>query len=119
MTDHKSHAKRRSRAASKTQPSEPVEAEEETRPDVHLVLLLHGLYGSPSNLWCLEEEIRAPCQSRKPEGGDEDGASAVPATPSSDDGHLETVVLNARSYIGAQTWDGIDVNAQRVAKEVS
>ncbi|GMK57805.1 hypothetical protein CspeluHIS016_0406390 [Cutaneotrichosporon spelunceum] len=66
--------------------------------DVHLVLLLHGLYGSSANLWCLEEEIeRAHAAS---------------------DCRLELHTLNANSYTGALTWDGIDVNAHRVASEV-
>ncbi|BEJ12904.1 hypothetical protein CspHIS471_0300780 [Cutaneotrichosporon sp. HIS471] len=75
-------------------------ADRESQPptDVHLVLLLHGLYGSSTNLWCLEEEI-----SR--------------AHAASDCG-LELHILNAHSYGGALTWDGIDVNAHRVAKEV-
>lgn len=69
-----------------------------TGGNVHFVLLLHGLYGSSANLWCLEEEIAV-------------------AHEKSDDG-LQLHVLNAGGYAGAHTWDGIDVNAWRVANEV-
>ncbi len=80
---------------------EPAEDTTPSAPptDVHLVLLLHGLYGSSANLWCLEEEIEH-------------------AHAASDCG-LELHVLNAREYGGALTWDGIDVNAHRVAREVN
>lgn len=67
--------------------------------DVHLCLLLHGLYGSPSNLWCLEDEV--------------DKAHAAAGS------HLELAVLNATSYSGPKTWDGVDVIAHGVAQEVS
>lgn len=67
--------------------------------DVHLCLLLHGLYGSPANLWCLEEEV----------------AKAHAAAGS----HLELAVLNATSYSGPKTWDGVDVIAHGVTHEVS
>ncbi|CAK9782749.1 DUF676-domain-containing protein [Cutaneotrichosporon oleaginosum] len=66
--------------------------------DVHFVLLLHGLYGSAANLWCLEEEIERAHDSS--------------------DCALDLHILNAREYGGALTWDGIDVNAHRVANEV-
>ncbi|EJT46306.1 lipid particle protein [Trichosporon asahii var. asahii CBS 2479] len=65
--------------------------------DVHLCLLLHGLYGSPSNLWCLEEEVERAHNSAG--------------------SHLELVVLNATSYSGPKTWDGVDVIAHGVAQE--
>lgn len=67
--------------------------------DVHLCLLLHGLYGSPSNLWCLEEEVERAHNSAG--------------------SHLELAVLNATSYSGPKTWDGVDVIAHGVAQEVS
>jgi hypothetical protein len=77
----------------------PLSAPPSAPTDVHLVLLLHGLYGSSANLWCLEEEIER-------------------AHAASDCG-LELHILNAREYGGALTWDGIDVNAHRVAREVN
>lgn len=67
--------------------------------DVHLCLLLHGLYGSPSNLWCLEEEVE---KAHNTAGS-----------------HLGLAVLNATSYSGPKTWDGVDVIAHGVAQEVS
>lgn len=67
--------------------------------DVHLCLLLHGLYGSPSNLWCLEEEVKRAHNSAG--------------------SHLELAVLNATSYSGPKTWDGVDVIAHGVTQEVS
>lgn len=98
--------------------------EEPDTRDVHLVLLLHGLYGSPANLWCLEEELAAVhngvAGGASGASGDEDeervqsaAAEAAAARPD-----LALVVLNAKSYVAARTWDGIDVNAQRVAEEV-
>lgn len=82
-----------------SQPPDAKEDQSSTATDVHLVLLLPGLYGSSANLWCLEEEI----------------ALAHEASHSD----LELHVLNASGYGGAHTWDGIDVNAHRVAQEVS
>lgn len=67
--------------------------------DVHLCLLLHGLYGSPSNLWCLEEQVHAEHDALGP--------------------GLDLAVLNAASYSGPKTWDGVDVIAYGVAQEVS
>lgn len=81
-----------------TLPTGPPSSTGATNTDVHFVLLLHGLYGSAANLWCLEEEIAR-------------------AHDDSDCG-LDLHVLNAREYAGAHTWDGIDVNAHRVANEV-
>lgn len=79
--------------------------------DVHLVLLLHGLYGSPANLWCLEEEIRKAHYGDDTEDEEKRTAKDAP--------ELDLVVLNAKSYSAAMTWDGIDVNAHRVSEEVS
>lgn len=68
------------------------------KTDVHLVLLLHGLYGSPTNLWCLEEEIRTAHEECNCD--------------------LDLSVVVVGGYAGAQTWDGIDVNAHTAAEEV-
>ncbi|WWD16888.1 hypothetical protein CI109_101320 [Kwoniella shandongensis] len=94
---------------------------------VHLIILIHGLYGSTLNLKVVEEElIRA--------GGEvEQGASASshggpPTTSKSSTGHkseykdggggIETVVYLAQSIKGPRTWDGIDICAHRITEEV-
>ncbi|KAL1411241.1 hypothetical protein Q8F55_002192 [Vanrija albida] len=94
---------------------------ESPRTPVHLVVLLHGLYGAPANLWCLEAEARAlHAELREGSGGasgdakarsDDDDDAAVTAP--------QLAVLVAKSYVGQRTWDGIDVNAHRAADEVS
>ncbi|RXK37010.1 hypothetical protein M231_05717 [Tremella mesenterica] len=62
----------------------------------HLILLLHGLYGSPDNLTvCAQELNKATSKSS-----------------------LQVKVLVAKSYMGSHTWDGIDINARRVYKEL-
>ena len=63
---------------------------------IHLVVLLHGLYGSPSNLAVPAEEIANASSSSR----------------------LPVHVFLPAGYEGAHTWDGIDVNARRVAREV-
>jgi hypothetical protein len=96
----------------------PCPSSQRSKPrNVHLALLLHGLYGSPTNLWCLEEELRTAHENtreQKPRG--ETDANQSDNSPSTAD--LDLVVLNANSYVAARTWDGIDVNAQRVSEEV-
>jgi pimeloyl-ACP methyl ester carboxylesterase len=67
---------------------------------VHLVVLIHGLYGSPANLSVIKEEIINA-------GADQPG----PSPP-------EIVVLVCKSFSGSHTWDGIDVNAFRASKEI-
>lgn len=111
------------------------------RQDVHLVLLLHGLYGAPANLWCLEEEVAAAGARARETAAGAAGAGAAAAADSAPASHhlsaaptqsgakgvddpaadraLQIAVLNARSYEHARTWDGIDVNAHRVGEEVS
>jgi len=105
-----------SAAASSLIPSTPTTVTPNSHKtlNVHLVLLLHGLYGSPANLWCLEEEIANLNKSaQEAAAAAEEEASPGGSTPP------DIVVLNASSYGGAHTWDGIDVNAQRVEQEVS
>lgn len=67
---------------------------------VHLVVLIHGLYGSPANLTVVEEEIiRA--------GSEQTGLDAP-----------RVLVHVCKSFTGSHTWDGIDVNAWKASKEV-
>ena len=68
---------------------------------VHLVILIHGLYGSPANLTVVAEEV-AKAAATSHNGGND----------------FETVVHICRSFTGSHTWDGIDVNAKRASHEI-
>jgi hypothetical protein len=95
----------------------PVSMQEEDRRDrqVHLILLIHGLYGSPANLAVIKEEVIRAARS---------GSRSTNSGPSGDDedGHgpdqSDVVVLVATSFKGSHTWDGIDVNAHRASIEI-
>ncbi len=63
---------------------------------VHLIILIHGLYGTPSNLAVIRSEL------------EEAGRHA----------ELPIAAYTTTSFTGSHTWDGIDVNAHRAAKEV-
>ncbi|KAL7419947.1 hypothetical protein Q5752_005866 [Cryptotrichosporon argae] len=81
---------------------------------VHLVFLLHGLFGSPANLGALVsalERTHTAAESRG-EGGVDDSDEGT------GNAGLELRVLLAKSYVGGRTWDGIDVNAWRAADEL-
>ena len=67
---------------------------------VHLVILIHGLYGSPSNLKVVAEELAKAAEAKE-------------------EGEYEVVVHLTKSFSGSHTWDGVDVNAHRAADEVS
>lgn len=64
---------------------------------VHLIILVHGLYGNPANLSVVQSELEI---------------AAIDAKPS-------IVVYALASFTGSRTWDGVDVNAHRAAQEVS
>jgi hypothetical protein len=66
---------------------------------IHLIILIHGLYGSPSNLKVLAEEIGIASEAKE-------------------QGEHEVVVHLTKSFSGSHTWDGVDVNAHRAADEV-
>lgn len=111
---------------------------------VHLVLLIHGLYGSPQNLDVVKEELLAAdlgshcfaplgSGSRNPEDDshhyreDEDEEAEVLSELGFGESHkgtsqgstrLEVIPLVATSFTWARTWDGVDVNAHRAAEEV-
>lgn len=70
-------------------------------PSVHLITIIHGLYGSHDNLLQAQTELERAY------------------TSSDDKGKLQVVVLNAKGIKGSLTYDGIDVGAYSVAKEVS
>lgn len=91
---------------------------------VHLILLIHGLYGSPKNLSVTAEELHnaaLPSSSSS--------THVAPSSSSYDHDHQsageqgdperdEVVVHIAKSFTGSHTWDGIDVNAERAAREL-
>ena len=66
----------------------------------HLILLIHGLFGSPRNLEVLEEELRKA------------------HTDHHTDSSQKLSILVAKSFTGGHTWDGIDVNAWRASQEI-
>jgi pimeloyl-ACP methyl ester carboxylesterase len=68
---------------------------------VHLVVLIHGLYGSPNNLAVIHEELV--------KAADADVCASH---------NIETVVHVCKSFTGSHTWDGIDVNAWKASQEV-
>lgn len=63
---------------------------------VHLILLIHGLYGTPANLSVVRAELEHAAQESE----------------------LPVVIHITTSFTGSHTWDGIDVNAHRAAQEV-
>jgi hypothetical protein len=100
---------------------------------VHLIVLIHGLYGNPDNLKVVKEELeRASGHGRssdasKYQDGEEDevenlldpssSASSSSSARSKRDG-LEVKILVCKSFTGSHTWDGIDVNAHKAAGEI-
>ncbi|CAD6582879.1 MAG: hypothetical protein TREMPRED_003411, partial [Tremellales sp. Tagirdzhanova-0007] len=63
---------------------------------VHLIILIHGLYGVVANLAAIRSEL------------EEQGRNLNPL--------IATYITT--SFTGSHTWDGIDVNAHRAAKEI-
>lgn len=110
---------------------------------VHLVVLIHGLYGSPENLHTVREELLAVVdrdEAQRDEGEVEallDGEvvtgaaartrskgkgrarSATPAEHEQRRERMKLEVLLCQSFQGSKTWDGVDVNAHRASQEVS
>lgn len=104
---------------------------------VHLIIVIHGLYGSTLNLKVVEEElIRAGGEVERGAEADNDGGP--PTSSKTSTGHgvggaaiqgdlegkgsktgTETVVYLAQSIKGTRTWDGIDVCSHRITEEVS
>jgi len=92
---------------------------------VHLILLIHGLYGSPKNLSTTAEELHkaALAGSGRYESSSTSLQAKTEAEPELEgsDRQLEqdeVVVHIAKSFTGSHTWDGIDVNAEKAAKEL-
>ena len=79
---------------------------------VHLAILIHGLYGSPTNLVALRDELTAAHSSLQ-------SSPRIPESSSSESPRpLELVVLRPKSFTGGRTYDGIDICAHRSAAEV-
>ncbi|WOO81083.1 Putative lipase [Vanrija pseudolonga] len=94
---------------------------DQPRTPVHLVVLLHGLYGAPANLWCLEAEAAALHEELRKGSGESGESDVERSTDDADDVSApapQLAVLVAKSYVGQRTWDGIDVNAHRAADEI-
>ncbi|WVF66937.1 hypothetical protein IAT40_001680 [Kwoniella sp. CBS 6097] len=99
---------------------------------VHLVVLIHGLYGSTINLSAVEQELLSLATSKPPVGSSDSDVSRASTSSSAGSAQtseqkrarrfggdgVETVVYLPKGIKGARTWDGIDVCAQRIADEV-
>ncbi|WVQ94679.1 hypothetical protein IAU59_001759 [Kwoniella sp. CBS 9459] len=95
---------------------------------VHLVILIHGLYGSTLNLSAVEQELlslatsngstsRKSSLEQEPRSSTSTGKTSSDRLRREEDG-VETVVYLPKGIKGARTWDGIDVCAQRISEEV-
>lgn len=87
---------------------------------VHLIVLIHGLYGNPNNLAVVKEELeRADRRNRGDEDEDEVEDLLDPSpTTTTRENSLELKILICKSFTGSHTWDGIDVNAHKAAGEL-
>jgi hypothetical protein len=103
---------------------------------VHLIVLIHGLYGNPDNLKVVKEELERASGhgsssdvSRDQDGEEDevenllDPSSSASSSSSSSSSQsrkveLETRILVCKSFTGSHTWDGIDVNAHKAAGEI-
>lgn len=73
-----------------------------TSSEVHLVVLVHGMWGNPNNL----TEMKRTIDELKGEPSKEDPSG------------VELVSLVATNNQSESTYDGIDWGAERVAEEV-
>jgi hypothetical protein len=92
------------------------------RERVHLIVLIHGLYGNPNNLAVVKEELER-AYKREQEDEEEvedllDTTSSSSSSSTTNKGELELQVLVCKSFTGSHTWDGIDVNGHKAAGEV-
>ena len=93
---------------------------------IHLILLIHGLYGSPKNLSVTAEELHKAALSNGSNASSNLSTSTSASTSIADEDNIdegidekdEVVVHIAKSFTGSHTWDGVDVNAERAAKEL-
>lgn len=74
---------------------------------VHLCVILHGLWGSPSHVSYLSESLTSHARSTaQPEAGEEEPI------------RLEVLVSKANGISAGHLYDGIDVCAERVVEEI-
>ena len=105
---------------------------------VHLVVLIHGLYGSPANLAVVNEEVHRAASTSSISQAEQAGPSSPydggyaesetevdqllsepgPLDSSSLVPGPEVVTLLVNSFTGSHTWDGIDINAHRARREL-
>jgi len=104
---------------------------------VHLIVLIHGLYGNPDNLKVVKEELErssghgTSSDVSRCQDGEEEEVEALldPSSPASSSSstrsrrsknrnELEVKILVCKSFTGSHTWDGIDVNAHKAAGEI-
>lgn len=128
-----------------SKPKNPTRSKNESLKPIHLVILIHGLFGSPANVATVSEELYRvhgsinTTEEVSEREGDEvgvevqnDGETGADIyrevggvkgkekiLGSGKDRKDELVVYCCNSFGFGHTWDGIDVNAQRAAKEVS
>jgi hypothetical protein len=81
---------------------------------IHLVILLHGLYGTSEKLGILQTEL-----ARAYESAQVDESLAAPEDPSVGKGRMAMQVFVPKSHAWLRGADGIDVNGYRVVEEVS
>ncbi|WWC87004.1 uncharacterized protein L201_001886 [Kwoniella dendrophila CBS 6074] len=91
---------------------------------VHLVILIHGLWGSPAHLAVAKEELEKAWNgdkvSQDVSGPSEDPTitAELSGSNSTKEGDEELVIMIAGGMTSQLTYDGIDVCASRVAYEV-
>ncbi|KAJ9096808.1 hypothetical protein QFC21_005079 [Naganishia friedmannii] len=79
-----------------------------SRKDVHLVVLIHGLWGNPKHLEVAREELQLAYERAREQRDEAAAGEDIP----------ELRILVAQGNEGTYTYDGIDVCAVRVAKEI-
>jgi len=97
---------------------------------VHLIVLIHGLYGNPDNLKVVKEELervsRHETSSRYQDREEDEveallessSSASLPSSTRSRRSKLEIKILVCKSFTGSHTWDGIDVNAHKASGEI-
>lgn len=87
--------------------SRPVPASPPPPTGVHLCVILHGLWGSPSHVAYLAESLDA--HARPSAESDDQGERAI---------RLEVLVSKVNGVSAGHLYDGIDVCAERVVDEI-
>jgi triacylglycerol esterase/lipase EstA (alpha/beta hydrolase family) len=103
---------------------------------IHLIVLIHGLYGNPSNLAVVKDELKRASSLAKSsidrsliytkddrdadENGEVEEVDMLLGRSSRNTGRriMFSRVLVLQSFEGSHTWDGVDINAQRASTEV-